>query len=715
MDPTRLNDAFALLGNPGLEGVFISKQRSNPIPAYFSGYFVHKFFYQARSFWFFSDAHTAFYAALNSVYGDTSMNDKKLSPQRSGMLTGFLLVLMVATLMAPIYESGTVFAQDSVDTVALAKEIDKGLRTAENNMFNGKNELADEQLQAIGSQIEQLAAADPENTKLKGIQSKYDRIRKNLDRKLGVTSMTSSTSSPPAPPKVPSMPAAPKAAAAASATPAAAGTEGLLRAVQSDLNNALAKLDETEAQWTADHTGKTTVSGETDPRAVKLDAMESPLKSANYYYDNILKKCQRTSSPCDPNHPEIAAVKTRLDAQAANVASLEQQLAGAAAEQAAAADQAAAQAAAVMAECEGYQQRMDVYVTGDKALYRCVNAGPDEMPACKTQYDEAKALMDEYGGTRWAEEPCDAIRSTVMELERYMANFSDSYATYEKEYAEAIANRGEIVFSKQPIDPDNPANLTTSFNAGDKIYGLIQTTRPFKEIYDGKNSANVMVGANIDGNKIHAQFINLKTADLMARQYLVFEIAPDPSSMTAYGDPNREYGMSTATLRQGPNELTHHLGQLGPGEHKVSFDITYFGTTWAAGSFTISGNDFSVYSALHEQIAKGVAAAVTLPAAKMTNKSMESEMRALLANAGWEDIHRINIVDKDWWLDRVSGGDSPIKSRHIAAAALARDGQGYYYKVCTFHQDKLITGGFGELYLSHQGDRVPIPEANIDR
>jgi hypothetical protein len=90
-------------------------------------------------------------------------------------------------------------------------------------------------------------------------------------------------------------------------------------------------------------------------------------------------------------------------------------------------------------------------------------------------------------------------------------------------------------------------------------------------------------------------------------------------------------------------------------------------------------------------------------------------MEDLLENAGWEDIHRVNIVDQDWWIDRVSGGDSAVKSRHIAAAALARDGEGYYYKVCTFHQDRLLGGGFGELYLSHQGDRVPIPEANIDK
>jgi hypothetical protein len=185
--------------------------------------------------------------------------------------------------------------------------------------------------------------------------------------------------------------------------------------------------------------------------------------------------------------------------------------------------------------------------------------------------------------------------------------------------------------------------------------------------------------------------------------------------MTAYENPERVYGLSTATMRQGPNELTHHLSQLRPGEHTMSFDITYFGTTWAAGSFTIGGDDFDSYAGLHEEIAEAVAGAVTLPPAQKTDKAMAAEMEALLENAGWDDIHRINIVDKDWWIDRVAGGDSAVKSRHIAAAALARDGDGYYYKICTFHQDRLLTGGFGELYLSHQGDRVPVPEANIDK
>ena len=282
--------------------------------------------------------------------------------------------------------------------------------------------------------------------------------------------------------------------------------------------------------------------------------------------------------------------------------------------------------------------------------------------------------------------------------------------------AQAKSDKGEFVFSTSPIDPENPAGLTRQFRAGDRIYGLIRTTKSWSEIYGEKDSADVMVNVNLDGKKIHAQFVKLKKPELLQRQYLRFDIAPDPDKMTAYSSPDIEYGKSTATTRQGPNELTYHLGELGPGKHSMAFEIQYFGTVWAAGEFTIEGNDFQDYAKLHGKIAGAVSQAVTLPAAKMVDKKMEAEMKALLENAGWKNIHRINIVDKEWWIDRTSGGDSPVKSRHMAAAALAKSDDGiYFYKVCTFHQDRLITGDFGKLYLSHQGDRVPVPKENIDK
>ena len=358
---------------------------------------------------------------------------------------------------------------------------------------------------------------------------------------------------------------------------------------------------------------------------------------------------------------------------------------------------------------------MQVYTEGDKAMYPCSSADDAAMPRCKSLYDEAASLKAEFENTPIAAEPCGALHSTLSDLTRYMDNFKSSYDSYSKEKAAAQADLGQIVFSKQPIDPENPTGLTGQFSAGDYIYGLILTTKPWSAIYKSDSGADVMVNVKLDGQKIHAQFVKLKKPELMQRQYLVFEVAPEPGKMTAYSDPDREYGSSTATLRQGPNELTHHLGQLAAGKHSVEFDITYFGTVWAAGSFTVEGADFQAYARLHQKIAEGVSRSVTLPAAKMTNNNLVAEIKALLENAGWENIHRINIVDKDWWIDRVSGGDSAVQSRHLAAAGLAEDQEGYYYKVCTFHQDKLITGGFGELYLSNQGDRVPVPKENIDK
>jgi len=623
-----------------------------------------------------------------------------------------LLVLAIGAAVTATWAPAA-FAQPSPETANLAKEIDKSLRAAERDMFNGKNESADLQLNGIAPQIEQLKAADPGNQKLGALESKYSQIRKNLDRKLGRTAATTSSSAPAAAPKPATT--APSMAAPGSATTEESSQPQLPRAIQSDMANARAKLDEAESYWAKDYTGGRTVGGSSDPNEVKLEAVEQPFKSATYYYGNILKKCSSKSSPCDPDHPEIAALKSRIEAMQANVDGLNAEIASAAAASARKEAAEAAQAQAAEADCEGWNQRLQVYTEGDKALYRCVSAEATEMPGCKNNFDEAAALMAEFGKTPWAQEPCGALHSTLSDLNRYMENFQSSYESYAADQAAARANMGEIIFSRDPINPDNPSNLTTEFNAGDRIYGLIRTTKPWSAIYGNKDGVDVMVNVELDGEKAHAQFVKLKSPGLLAQQYLIFEVAPDPDKMTAYADPDREYGSSTATMRQGPNELTNLLAQLKPGRHTMAFDVTSFGTVWSAGSFTVSGDDFQSYSRLHDAIAEGVAQAVTLPAARMTNNTLAAGMRSLLENAGWENIHRINIVDKDWWIDRVSGGDSPVKSRHLAAAALARDGDGYYYKVCTFHQDQLLGGGFGELYLSHQGERVPVPKANIDK
>ena len=269
------------------------------------------------------------------------------------------------------------------------------------------------------------------------------------------------------------------------------------------------------------------------------------------------------------------------------------------------------------------------------------------------------------------------------------------------------AGAGKVVFSTKPIDPAAPSGLTTTFKAGEKVYALMQWDRPLSEVYAGKDQ--LMIRLEIDGQAVHYQYLTFRDKGLMKAKSLRMDVAPDPAATTAYKVAGLEWGAGHKNLKIGPEAATFFLGQLSPGRHTVTLRDFDFGESKSTGTFTIEGSDYGAYARLHEQMKGAVAASATFPEAKMKNASLEAEMRKLLENAGWRGIRRLAIVDKDWWIDRVSGGDSPVESRHMDAAAEACDAQGCYYKVCTFHQRSLLGGGFGRLELSHQGTRKPLP------
>ena len=82
----------------------------------------------------------------------------------------------------------------------LAKTIGNELRNAERLMFNGKKEESDQTLISAQSMLAELTAKDPGNTKLKTLESKYNKIRKDLDKRMGKTTKVSTpTALPPKP------------------------------------------------------------------------------------------------------------------------------------------------------------------------------------------------------------------------------------------------------------------------------------------------------------------------------------------------------------------------------------------------------------------------------------------------------------------------------------------------------------------------------------
>jgi len=290
-----------------------------------------------------------------------------------------------------------------------------------------------------------------------------------------------------------------------------------------------------------------------------------------------------------------------------------------------------------------------------------------------------------------------------------------------KPEAEAeAAGAGGILFSASPINPAQPENLSKNFKAGDFIYGLVQIDKTWRDLLGrGDQSAKeiqVPFDMLVDGEKVDFQYITIKKPEALDGKLLVFDVAPESGKMTAYKDPGLSYAEGKGGRKIGPDQYAYNLSSLAPGKHTIRFQIRSYGDVFAAGDFTIEGDDYKGYGALREKLLAEAFQAATMPQAQKVDKGLEATMRKLLENAGWTNIRKLVIIDKDWWLDRAEGGDSPIVSRHMAAAAAAKADDGrYFWCVCTFHQQKRIDGSFGPLELTDVGPKKPILEENIDK
>jgi hypothetical protein len=161
---------------------------------------------------------------------------------------------------------------------------------------------------------------------------------------------------------------------------------------------------------------------------------------------------------------------------------------------------------------------------------------------------------------------------------------------------------GKILFSKAPIDPAKPENLTTQFKAGDTIYGLIQADKSWREIYKAqdKTELGLMIVMAIGKNET-LQYITLKKPAYIDSSALTLDIAPAPEKMTAYKDPDIVFGEGKGNRKIGPIAFTYELAQLPAGKHKIQFFIRNYGEKPAAGEIEIEGADFKFYADLHER------------------------------------------------------------------------------------------------------------------
>jgi hypothetical protein len=283
---------------------------------------------------------------------------------------------------------------------------------------------------------------------------------------------------------------------------------------------------------------------------------------------------------------------------------------------------------------------------------------------------------------------------------------------------EGAAGQGKIIFSKSPIDAAKPGKAVTTFKSGDYIYALVQVEKNWRDLLGkGNKSAKeveVPMEMLVDGQKVDFQYITIKKAEALDGKALVLDIAPEPAKMTAYKDPGFAWAEGKGRRKIGPDTYTFNLAEMKPGKHIIKFQIFSFGDIFSAGEFTIEGDNYKFYGDLREKILKEAFAVAGIPKAQMTDKELEATMKKLLENRGWKNIRKLVIVDKDWWLDRTEGGDSPIKSRHIAAAAVAKDDDGKFYWATVTYEQQNTLSGWSTLEVSNIGDKKAILEENID-
>jgi hypothetical protein len=370
------------------------------------------------------------------------------------------------------------------DANTLAREANKALRDSQRAMFNGKLEQAQTNLDAAAELLERIQALDPAFGQLKGLESKYAKQKKDLERRLPQTQ---------APPEKP----APAQADAPAPTQDVSGLareadkalrasqramfSGKLEAAQTDLDAAAelieqikraapdssqlkglegkhakqkGDLDRRLPQAPADAPAEseapaTTPSADKLPGGVthrlqqidrtlargeqvlakdtasddwKAAQLESIVDQAKGFIDEIMSGY---GQQIPAGHPEVQTRQERI----AELEGQTQQFKADAADREAAAAQQEAQR---QAQSDEWLAQLGPYLTGpgqsgyDETQY-LIPSGTEEVAELKrrkTIYDQAAALFAEYQGVDFPNGKTDEMERAEKELAYALENFS---------------------------------------------------------------------------------------------------------------------------------------------------------------------------------------------------------------------------------------------------------------------------------------------------
>jgi hypothetical protein len=411
----------------------------------------------------------------------------------------------------------------------LAKQADKIIRNAERNMFNGKNAEADEMLKEAAVLIDQGKADDPGNSRLMRAEKKFERIRKQLDRKLGVTGKAASSSRPALPKKPEPKPMTSSASSGKSkAVVDKSGDNKLPGGVKKRLRDITRHLDSAE-------------------RYAQKDAKQAKykLQQAQQLFGEIERMY---GGQFESAHPDYAAVKARYDSIAATADAL------GAAEAQAKADAAGAEAAKKKQSAEwvekfrtylaypgqqGHDPNTLVFVPG--------TSEPEKFGQAQKNYEAFKAFYEEYKKTEFP-------HGKTYELE----NIADNEAPLRlKEFEEGMASRMDSVagYAEKEIDAAMAQlEKDNGWKSDRKIKPNLVDARWMSSISDAVQKVQTAMGGSPQSTALQAKFAALVAKDKENRQ-----IRKERTFMT----PDRYRGKDLGALKKKAEALVKNDAKEG--------------------------------------------------------------------------------------------------------------------------------------------------------
>ena len=194
----------------------------------------------------------------------------------------------ILSVLVFLFLATTAFASSSDD---VSKNLNSLIRSAESQYFKGKTEAAASILQEAEGVLIQLKSQDPAHRSLKSLQTKYDRLKARVDKKLGNTASSSGLKTT-------------KKGSASALEKSSTASKGLSNGAQNNLKKAEKEMDFAEKEF---------AKAEDSLQNKDFNLVESYIYNANSKLETAGGLLDRVvkNNKADPDHPDVASAFQR--------------------------------------------------------------------------------------------------------------------------------------------------------------------------------------------------------------------------------------------------------------------------------------------------------------------------------------------------------------------------------------------------------------------